>query len=306
MFKSYFKSFIVFLFFVFPSLVFADGKTLNTITFNILAPHWIDQNQFTKSTRPLLERTYRRSKIISVIQKYSNDTDIFALQETTETEFEYIKAALKDEFEGFQVYHDPSYWAHYTAPGQVWEPYGTALLLKKKVFENINFKDLPLGVLGNHAAYAEARVTGFSDLNVRSVSVHLDNDFAKNRRNEMSSVLAMLPASKNTIDIIAGDFNQNTQYGQFSKLLKDHHFVDVLGFLKRAEPTHPYIRRFSDWVGDDDILDHVIVRGAKPINGKVINFGLWNLFPTNKEARIKATFMECGSDHFPVSGAVGL
>jgi len=50
------------------------------------------------------------------------------------------------------------------------------------------------------------------------------------------------------------------------------------------------------------ILDHVVTRGAPPLSGDVIDFGLWAI--ADEVAHIEANFEVNGSDHFPVTATI--
>jgi DNA-binding winged helix-turn-helix (wHTH) protein len=52
------------------------------------------------------------------------------------------------------------------------------------------------------------------------------------------------------------------------------------------------------------VLDHVLIRGARPRYGDVIDFGLWAI--ADEVARIEANFQVSGSDHFPVAASVAV
>ncbi len=75
--------------------------------------------------------------------------------------------------------------------------------------------------------------------------------------------------------------------------------------LDREEWTSPYS---DDWYRsrNNGIIDHVVVRNARPRDGQVFNFGLWDLYPTNQDQRILAALEQIGSDHFPVLSVIDL
>jgi hypothetical protein len=80
-------------------------------------------------------------------------------------------------------------------------------------------------------------------------------------------------------------------------------FTDVLAAVGVREPTHPWSSQYNGatrWA----IIDHLLVRGATPRSGDVIDYGVWSI--ENETARIEANFVNTGSDHFPVAGAAGL
>lgn len=275
-------------------------KQIYVVSFNVLAPCWASPKYYPSGVAPYLDRVLRRSHIMSFLNSVAPKADIIALQETTQTEFEYFKEDLQNDFYAFQAYHDPSYWSNWITPGIPWEPNGVAIFVKKSTFTNVSFLDKPLTEDGNHSAYFEGIVQS-TGKKVRAVSIHLDNDHGYNRHYELKALLQFLTKESVNPDIIAGDFNFGTEGGVIKRLLDNNHFVDVLHYLGREEWTHPF-----DVEGDRNsgIIDHIAVRNATPIDGHVLNFGLWKLYPHDQTGRVIANLEISGSDHFPILGVV--
>jgi hypothetical protein len=77
----------------------------------------------------------------------------------------------------------------------------------------------------------------------------------------------------------------------------------VLAASGNREPTHPWSSSYNGaprWA----IIDHLIVRGAQPAGGDVLDFGALSI--ADELTRIESNFRTTGSDHFPVAGAVDL
>lgn len=295
--------FIAFSLIGFSTLLFAQNTLshpLCIVTFNVLAPCWANPSLYPTTAKPYLEREWRRKHIIEFLNRIANSADIISLQETTQTEFGFFKEALKQNFYAFQAYHDPNYWSGWISPGIPWEPNGVAIFVKKSTFTNVNFIDLPLTKDGNHCAFFSG-IEQLTGLKVHAVAVHFDNDHAYNRSYELGTLLHFLDFDRADRDIIAGDFNFGTESGTLKHKLDYYHFVDVLHRLKKEVWTHPF-----DMAGDRNsgIIDHIVVRNAEPLDGKVCNFGLWKLYPKDETGRVIANFKRCGSDHFPVFGEV--
>ena len=80
-------------------------------------------------------------------------------------------------------------------------------------------------------------------------------------------------------------------------------FVDVLDAVGNREPTHPWSSSYNGatrWA----IIDHLTVRGARPLSGDVLDFG--GLSIADELTRIESNFRTTGSDHYPVAAAAGL
>ena len=277
------------------------GDTLRVVAFNVLAPPWADPAYYPDAAAPLLDRTYRRARIIRFLAAQAKNTDIFALQETTPTELAHIAAALPG-FTAFQANHRPDYWSNWITPANPWELNGVALLVKKTRFKSLSFRDVALTTDGNHAAMMTA-VSATTGTPVRAISVHFDADSATNRKREFNAALALLPARASSIDVIAGDFNTDTDTGNFHVDLTNAGFTDILGSLGLATYTSPWSESYYAH-GQWGVMDHVIVRGAAPTAGAVYSFQQFVLYPNDQDARIVQNLIDCGSDHYPVAASV--
>ena len=294
---------ILCLLFLFSYSIHAEStqKSLNILSFNVLAPCWASIDYYPVNAAPYLDRIMRRNKIILFLNSVSNKTDIIALQETTKTEFEFFKQALPD-FYAFETFHDASYWSDWITTTPPWEPNGVAIFVKKSTFNKVAFQDLPLTQDGNHSAYFEGTLKNTGET-IRAASVHLDEEHGYNRKNELYTLINFMTPDTNKYDIIAGDFNYGTQSGSLRHLLDKFHFTDALYSLHREEWTSPFSMEGDINAG---ILDHIATRNATAIDGHVINFNLWKRYPTNENKRIIENFKISGSDHFPIFSQVAL
>ena len=189
-------------------------------------------------------------------------------------------------------------WANWATPELPWEPNGTAVAWRRDAFTDAVAGRLPLGG-GNVATTAE--LTHTSGARVRVVSVHLDVDHPELRRTQLATVLATLPAADGTFDLVAGDCNEDTAGTDLGAIVADAGFVDVLDELEVVAPTHPYARPGDDWTALAR-LDHVLVRGAVPMAGQVVDAGTWAVeIPGIRMAEL---LRRTGSDHDAVVATV--
>ncbi len=272
-------------------------KEIDVISFNVLAPCWASPTHYTPAVAPYLDRVSRRQHIIDFLNSVADKADIIALQETTQVEFNYFKQALAAKFFAFQVYHDSQYWSSWITPDVPWEPNGVAIFIKKSSFTNVSFRDLALTQDGNHAAYFEG-IQQRTGMTVRAASVHLDNDSAANRPRELKSLMGVMKLDTTSRDIIAGDFNYDTQSGALKNILLKNRFSDALFALHHDEPTHPFD---VDGGRNSEILDHVVIRNLIPLAGHVFNFNLWKRYPHDENSRVIENLKISGSDHFPIT-----
>ena len=273
------------------------------MSFNILAPCWADPVYYPASSAPYLNRVDRRQSIISLLKSYQNSVDILALQEVAQVEFNYIKDALQLTHVGFQANHSSSYWSNWITSANPWELNGNAIFVRRGLFTNISFEDFPTSNSGNHSALFTGTIRNSGGKTIRAASIHLDSDHAFNRKNEMGAILNKWLTGVNTTDIIAGDFNTETDATNIQTDVRKAGYYDLLEVMGAASQTHPWD---SKYYGADNwgIIDHIISRGSTPMSGSVINFNLFSLFPNDEETRISRNLQLSGSDHFPIIGSV--
>jgi endonuclease/exonuclease/phosphatase family metal-dependent hydrolase len=218
-----------------------------------------------------------------------------------ESELPAFLAALGSGFAGAMAHNDRDWWSNWVVPEIPWAPNGTAIIVRRQAFSNLAFRDVPLSDDGNHAELVEGihKQTG---RRFRAASIHLDSDVEANRGREARALMAELPAAPGTTDVVCGDFNEDAVTGTVGGVVKRAGFVDVLEAVGNREPTHPWSSSYNGatrWA----IIDHLTVRGARPLSGDVLDFG--GLAIADELNRIESNFRTTGSDHYPVAGVAG-
>jgi len=276
---------------------------LGMVTFNVLAPVWAAPDWYPpEMDMSLLDAADRRARITSFLASRAADTDVFCLQEVQESEFPAFLAAVGSGFAGAMSHNDRDWWSNWVVPEIPWAPNGTAIMVRRQAFSNLVFRDIALSGDGDHAELVEGvhRATG---RRFRAASIHLDSDKEANRGREARSLMSQLPPAAGAIDVVCGDFNEDSVTGTAGGVVKRAGFVDVLDAVGNREPTHPWSSSFNGatrWA----IIDHLTVRGAQPLSGDVLDFG--GLSIPDELTRIESNFRTTGSDHYPVGGAAGL
>lgn len=280
-----------------------SSNKINILCFNLLAPCWADPSYYPASSTPLLNRIDRRRIITNLLKAYQNKIDVFALQEVAQSEFNFIQDALQETHIGFQANHDPGYWSSWITPANPWELNGNAIFVNKYIFTNINFEDFPSSKSGNHSALFTGTFKNQENKNVRIASVHLDSDYPYNRKRELNAVLSKWQINKNYMDIIAGDFNTETDATNIQIDLKKAGYNDLLKDLGKATQTHPWS---SKYYGSENwgIIDHIMYRNGNAVEGSVVDHNLFNLYPNDEEKRININLQKAGSDHFQLIGTI--
>ena len=276
---------------------------LGMVTFNVLAPVWAAPDWYPpEMDMSLLDAAYRRARITSFLASRAADTDIFCLQEVQESEFPAFLAAVGSGFAGAMSHNDRDWWSNWVVPEIPWAPNGTAIMVRRQALSNLVFRDIALSGDGDHAELVEG-VHRATSRRFRAASIHLDSDKEANRGREARSLMSQLPPAAGAIDVVCGDFNEDSVTGTAGGVVKRAGFVDVLDAVGNREPTHPWSSSFNGatrWA----IIDHLTVRGAQPLSGDVLDFG--GLSIPDELTRIESNFRTTGSDHYPVGGAAGL
>ena len=271
-----------------------SNPQLGMVTFNVLAPVWAAPDWYPpEMDMSLLDAAYRRARITSFLASRAADTDIFCLQEVQESEFPAFLAAVGGGFAGAMSHNDRDWWSNWVVPEIPWAPNGTAIMVRRQAFSNLVFRDVALSGDGDHAELVEGvhRATG---RRFRAASIHLDSDKEANRGREARSLMSQLPPAAGAIDVVCGDFNEDSVTGTAGGVVKRAGFVDVLDAVGNREPTHPWSSSFNGatrWA----IIDHLTVRGAQPLSGDVLDFG--GLSIPDELTRIESNFRTTGSDH---------
>ena len=279
------------------------SASLTVASWNVLAAPWAAPAFYPAEMDPaLLDRVTRRERVAQGIADL--DADLVCLQETTPIDLLAVVDALGPDVAVHAAPNAPELWAGWATEELPWEANGTAVLWRRSRFDAVETGTFALSADGNVTTTFAARVVG-TDVQVRVRSVHLDVDRPDLRRTQLRDVLAALgPAPTATvIDVVAGDCNEDTDATDLGAIAAEHGFVDALTAVGNADPTHPLARP-----GDDHAalarLDHVLVRGARPVAGRVVDADLFAV--ADAGTRWIEGLRRTGSDHLAVVATVPL
>jgi endonuclease/exonuclease/phosphatase family metal-dependent hydrolase len=269
---------------------------LTVVSWNVLAAPWAAPAYYPADMDPArLDRVARRALVAA--QLVALDADIVCMQETTPVDLAAVMEELGDRYAAHAAPNGRALWASWSTDALPWEPNGTAVLWRRGRFDAVETGSLALSDDGNAATTFAARVVG-NDATVRAVSVHLDVDRPELRRAQLATACAHFPiAAGATADVVAGDCNEDTIGTDLGTIAAEHGFADALTDLAATEPTHPLALPSDDYAPLARI-DHVLVRGAAPVAGRVVDAGLWSVEgPGN---RMVEGLRRTGSDHLAV------
>lgn len=287
---------------------------IRVLSFNVLAPHYADPEDYPPGCDKELKREYRREKILNFLSSNKSDCDIIALQEVTidtdqrKGEYDYYYNLLKNEFYGNFVYHDFGYcdeWKKYDFDSEYgYIKCGNALFLNKNIFEIIKWDSLKLSITGNRAIVADV-IHLFTNKYLRIGNIHLSSgkDITP-RISEFQKLLSLFPFNNKYIDIIIGDFNNGLTISPFIELLSQHLFHDSLDGIDDKRTYSMYDRPRKHYP-----VDHIIYRGSHIIilpQSCVIDNDIWSRNPYDEHfdeyqtSRLKECLNTFGSDHFPI------
>ena len=288
----------------------ASAVEIKTVAFNVLAPCWASPDYYPEQCTASLDATSRRSLVIQTLVNIP-DVDFYALQETQIDENPHLELGLGRGYTYFSVYHDDDYWEKWITSNPPFVRNGVAVAVNNRKYDSCEFSAVPLGT-GNRAAVAICRHRELNQF-VCIASVHFDSNYGGRRGKESKALAAWFTASGgNYVDIIAGDFNADTDSGVIQERIMAAGFKDVLREVGIDENTHPWTTSYngnSMWGN----IDHVMTRGTgiRFVAGQVYNNNLWTLYPVlvgkdepNEPNLICANLEKTGSDHFPLHGTI--
>lgn len=276
----------------------SPGSDLVIATWNVLAAPWAAASFYPDGMdAAVLDRAVRSALVgahLAVI-----DADVVCLQETTPPDLAAIVSHLLG-YESFATTNTRDLWSKWSTGEVTWEPNGTAIVWRARAFDDITTGAFGLSDDGNIATWMRARHVS-SGRRVRILSVHLDADEAPLRRAQLPIALGFFGAEPGCIDVVAGDCNEDTVGTDLGERCDRYEFADALTVLGCTEPTHPYARPSDDYAPIAR-LDHVLVRGTRPISGAVIDSGVWQVDIPGE--RMEEHLRRTGSDHLPVTVTV--
>jgi Metal-dependent hydrolase len=268
---------------------------LTVLTWNVLAAPWAAPGFYPQDMDPaLLDRETRAELVATSLE--SLRADVLCLQETTPPDLAHVLQRLGDGYDHHAPPNGPDLWASWSTPEVPWEPNGTAIVWRREAFTDISTDRVMLTDDGNVAAVVRARRVG-TGVPVRVVSVHLDADSPDLRRAQLPIALGALEPDERAIDVVAGDCNEDTGNSDLGTISDERGFRDALTELRCLDPTHPYARPSDDYAPLAR-LDHVLIRGAEPQRGWVIDSGVWGV--DSPGSRLGEHLRRTGSDHLPV------
>ncbi len=277
----------------------ARRPELTVVTWNVLAAPWAAPEHYPHDMDPaLLDRTTRARLVAAVLSGL--DADVVCLQETTPSDLARTCTDLGNKYDRAASPNGAALWSSWSTEAVPWEPNGTAVLWRRSAFTDVVIGEVALSADGNVAATLSARHVG-SGASVRIMSVHLDADTPELRRVQLPVALGAFETAVGAIDIVAGDFNEDTVDTDLGAVAADCGFLDGLSEVGNLDPTHPYARPSDDYAPIAR-LDHVLLRGAIAHLGRVVDSGVWHIVvPAD---RLGEHLHRTGSDHFPVTVTV--
>jgi len=270
---------------------------LTVVSWNVLAAPWAAPDYYPAAMDPrVIDRVARRELVAA--QLAALGADILCLQETTPVDLMAIVAALGAGYSAHSAPNGRDLWAGWASDALPWESNVAAIVWRTDRLADPTTGALALSDDGNVATTLEARVGGV-ELNV--VSVHLDVDRPELRRVQLG--VACAAVAPGVVGVIAGDANEDTTGTDLGAIAAEHGFADALTAVGDADPTHP-LARPSDGHAPLARLDHVLVRGAGPTDGRVVDAGLFAI--DDAEARWIECLRRTGSDHLAVVSRIAL
>ena len=187
---------------------------VSCLTWNILAPIWVDCKDYKMKNCGILETKIRREKIIKNICKY--DADIVMLQEVTQREYNLMKKKLP-QYKVLPLVPHRKKWAHDESGNKIMAN-GNCILLKKGMFDKIKSRKVQLNEDGVMASICECRL---GEKRLVVVSMHLDDMKRSVRNVQLRKMVGTLREKRTEGIIMGGDFNDRIKYVTEKLLTKD-------------------------------------------------------------------------------------
>jgi endonuclease/exonuclease/phosphatase family metal-dependent hydrolase len=277
---------------------------LTVATWNVLAAPWAAPEYYPAGMdTAVLDRVTRRQLVAAELATL--DADVVCLQETTPVDLDAIVAALDGRYAAHAAPNGRELWASWSTADVPWEPNGTAILWRTERIDVVRTGSVTLSDDGNVATTVVGRVVGH-DVHVRAISVHLDVDDRPLRRTQLATAcahFAPVPDGAPTVDVLAGDCNEDTIATELGTIATAHGYVDVLAAVGNTDPTHPLARPDDDYAPLAR-LDHVLTRGGEPVTGRVVDAAVWELDVPGD--RMVEGLRRTGSDHLAVVARLGI
>lgn len=276
---------------------------IGVVSWNVLAAPWAAPGFYPAGMDPtLLDRVRRRELVARELAEL--DADLVCLQETTPPDLAAIVSALGDGVVAHDAPNDAALWSGWSTDALPWEPNGTAILWRADRFTDVATGAIALSADGNVATTFGGRLAG-TETRVRAVSMHLDVDDATRRRAQLPVAMTHLTEDEPpaAVAVVAGDCNEDTIGTDLGTIADEHGFTDALTAVGNTDPTHP-LARPTDHYAPMARLDHILVRGATPAAGRVVDAGVWAIEDPNE--RWIAGMDRTGSDHFAVVARIAV
>lgn len=268
---------------------------LTVVSWNVLAAPWAAPGFYPQDMDPALLDRETRADLVATLLEALN-ADVMCLQETTPPDLARVLQRLGDGYDDHAPPNGPDLWASWSTPEVPWEPNGTAIVWRRDAFTDVSTDRVLLTDDGNVAAVVRARHVA-TGVPVRIMSVHLDADSPELRRAQLPIALAAFEPDERAVDVVAGDCNEDTVNFDLGTIGDEWGFWDALNELGCLDPTHPYARPSDDYAPLAR-LDHILIRGAEPRRGRVIDSGVWGV--DSPGSRLGEHLRRTGSDHLPV------
>lgn len=295
------------------------SEVIRIISFNVLAPHYADPNDYPPNCDFELGREYRRERILKFLTEMKYKCDIIALQEVTlDTEFNgffrkgeyqhFIKLLSKEFYHEF-VAHDLEFcdeWKNYPPDSEFGRTInGNALFFRKDLFNKPKWYNLKLSDKGNRAICGKVKHLP-TEKTIKFTNIHFSSGRnTEYRLNECSNLLNQLVFDPDHLDIIVGDFNNGICIAPFNKLIEKHNFINSLIDIDNQRTYSMYDRPRKKFP-----VDHCIYRGKNilviPTSSEVLTNNAWEEYPFDEQfdkyqsERLKKCLSLYGSDHFPI------
>lgn len=276
----------------------ADSKAVRMMSFNILAPIWLNPAEWDHDLVPFLDNSDRFERVCATLERLN--ADVITLQEVTQSVRDDLKWRLKEKYITLPLAaHRNQYWGNYLAPGYSYVDNGNVILFRKSRFMKIFSKDVPVSPDGNTAGMSLIfdKVT---HRNILVIAAHLDAELPSETRIEQTeNLIKAITSVEDThfkpIVILGADMNDGHHADlPLHRNLRHHKLKSIwTACSDREYCTHPF-----DEGGEPMVIDHIYVSHSVTIQNAHAVDEIPEAIHGND--RVAQALQRYGSDHFPI------
>lgn len=177
---------------------------LTVVSWNILAPPFVDCDDYKSTKCSSLQIGKRRPRIHKMIEE-NDDADVYLLQEVTKSELARLEEKFGDRYKAYMAYHSKTHWG-----SSHLERNGNAILIKHDLVNAATHLKFDKAKLSNNGNYAPVVILKIAEHRIILSSVHFDSEDENLRFVQARAITTYAKgaaSSSKDVIVIGGDTN---------------------------------------------------------------------------------------------------